>query len=136
MSNDCLFCHIQAKQIPAAVVYEDEATVAFLDIHPHALGHTIVIPRAHRETILDLRNGEVSQVFTAVQKVTDLLSKKLGAEGFTIGINHGAVSGQIVPHFHIHIMPRFKNDGGGSVHSVVNNPPRQTIEEVLKILKG
>ncbi len=132
---DCLFCKIASKEIPASIIYEDDATLGILDIHPRSPGHTMVIPKAHAENILDLPPEAVGPVFTAVKKVTSLLQKALQPDGFTIGVNHGRVSGQTVDHLHIHIMPRWNDDGGGSVHSVVNNPPREGLEEIrMKIL--
>jgi len=127
---NCLFCKIANKEIPAEIIYEDAKTVAILDINPRAPGHTMVIPRIHAETLLDLPENEVGPLFSAVKKVTGLLKTALKSEGFTIGINHGKISGQVVDHLHIHIIPRFKNDGGGSIHSVVNNPPEKPLSEI------
>ncbi len=127
---ECLFCKIAAKEIPAYVVYEDDATLGILDVHPRSPGHTMVIPRVHAENILDLPPEAVGPVFTAVKEVTNLLQRALQPDGFTIGVNHGRVSGQTVDHLHIHIMPRWNDDGGGSVHSVVNNPPQESLEEM------
>jgi len=127
---DCLFCKIIKKEISAEIIYEDEKTLAVLDINPRSLGHTVIIPKIHSQTILDLSEKEIGPLFGAVKKVVELIQKSLGPEGFTIGINHGRISGQVIDHLHIHIMPRFKNDGGGSVHSVVNNPPKQNLIDI------
>lgn len=134
---DCVFCKIANKEIPTLVVYEDEAAVGILDVNPRTMGHTMIIPKQHSENILDLPEDAVGPVFRAVRKATDLLKKALAPDGFTIGINQGRVSGQSVDHLHIHIMPRWTGDGGGSIHSVVSNPPKETLEEVRdKILKS
>ncbi len=127
---DCLFCKIGSKEIPAEVVYEDDATLAFLDINPLAPGHTMIIPKKHSENILDLPQELVGPVFASVKKMTLILNKVLMPDGFTIGINHGRVSGQAIDHLHIHIIPRFKGDGGTSLHSIVHNPPKETLEEI------
>ena len=130
----CFFCNIVGKRIPAEVVYADAHTTAFLDIHPRAPGHTMVIPNTHAETILDLEPEQVGELFTAVRTVVGLLAKALSPDGFTIGINQGKEAGQAVGHVHVHIMPRFVGDKGGSVHTVVNNPPDTSIGEIaLKI---
>lgn len=129
---DCLFCQIIKKEKGSHIVYEDEAVFAFLDIFPRAIGHTLVLPKEHVETILDLDNSKVGSVFEGVKKVTEILKRGLNPDGFTIGINHGKVSGQVVEHLHIHIIPRFKDDEGGSIHGVVNNPPNIDLDEVLK----
>lgn len=134
---DCLFCKIASREIPALVVYEDEAAVGVLDVNPRAPGHTMIIPKQHSENLLDLPEDAVGPVFRAVQGVTALLKQALAPDGFTIGINHGRVSGQSVDHLHIHVIPRWSGDGGGSVHSVVSNPPKETLEAMRdKILKS
>jgi len=132
---NCLFCKIIKKEIPAEIIYEDEKTLAVLDIAPRAPGHAMVLPKTHCETILDLPENEINPLFSSVKKVTRLIQKSLKPEGFTIGINHGKISGQAINHLHIHIIPRFKNDGGSSVHSVVNNPPKESLKEIKNKIK-
>ncbi len=127
---DCFFCKIINKEAPAEIVYEDDNAVAFLDIHPKAPGHTMVIPKIHAEDILGLPEEKIGGLFRAVKRVTELLEKALEPDGFTIGINHGKVSGQTIEHLHVHIMPRWHNDGGGSVHDVVNNPLKESLKEI------
>lgn len=134
---DCLFCKIVKKEIPSEVIYENEEALSFLDVNPFALGHALVISKSHAENISGLRDEAVGPVFQAVKKVTGMLKKALGPEGFTIGINHGRISGQMVPHFHIHVIPRYPGDGGGSIHSVVENRPKESIKETKeKIIKA
>ena len=120
---DCLFCKIANKEVVADVVYENDGAVGVLDIHPVAPGHTMILPKVHAENILDLPKDKVELVFIAVQEMTQKLQDIFSPDGFTIGINHGKVSGQAVDHLHIHIIPRFKGDGGKSIHSVVDNSP-------------
>jgi len=127
---DCLFCKIAKKEIGAEIVYEDADTLAFLDVRPRAPGHCMVIPKVHAENILDLFDDKVEPTFLTVKKVTAKLLKALNPQGFTIGINHGSVSGQVIDHLHIHIIPRFENDGGRSIHSVVDNPPKESLKEI------
>ncbi len=133
---DCLFCKIAQKDIPADIVYEDDKVLGFLDIHPLAPGHAVIIPKVHAENILDLDSQMIAPVFESVKTLTGVLNKALNPQGFTIGINHGKVSGQAVNHLHVHIIPRFSGDGGKSLHSVVNNPPKNSLKEIKeKILK-
>lgn len=132
MMDDCLFCKIADKKIPAAVIYEDEAALAFLDIAPRAEGHAVVIPKRHFATLLDLPESEVGPLFLAVRRVARLLLDGLGADGLTLGINHGEASGQVVGHLHVHILPRFTGDGGGAIQSVVHKPPADSLEDVRK----
>ena len=132
---DCLFCKIIEGKIASQKIYEDEAVVAFLDIFPRSIGHTVVVPKRHVETILELKENEVGPIFNGVRKVTQLLKDKLNPHGFTIGINHGKVSGQAIDHLHIHIIPRFEGDKGGSIHTVVDNPPKESLEEVKNLIE-
>ncbi|NCN94755.1 HIT family protein, partial [Candidatus Wolfebacteria bacterium] len=90
----------------------------------------------HAENILKLPDDKIEGVFKAVKETTDLLNKKLKPDGFTIGINHGRVSGQIVEHLHIHVIPRWAGDGGGSIHSVVDNQLKESLEEIVKLIKA
>jgi histidine triad (HIT) family protein len=131
-SQDCLFCKIIAKQIPAQVVYEDGHAFAFLDIHPSAPGHTMVIPKMHVPNLLELPEDEVGPLFRAVQHVAGMLSKALAPDGITMGANQGRASGQEVDHLHVHLMPRWHGDGGHAVQSVVHNPPKETLDEILR----
>ncbi|KKS82944.1 MAG: histidine triad (HIT) protein, Hit-like protein involved in cell-cycle regulation [Candidatus Wolfebacteria bacterium GW2011_GWC1_43_10] len=127
---DCLFCQIANRKKSAHVIYEDDAVAAVLDVFPRAVGHTLVLPKKHKETILNFSGEELGRIFDGVRKTTELLKSKLNPEGFTIGINHGKVSGQSIDHLHIHILPRFADDGGGSIHSVVDCPPKESLEEI------
>lgn len=130
--TNCLFCKIAQKQIPAEIVYEDDKTLAFLDIRPKAPGHTMVIPKIHAENIIDLPESEVEPLFRSVKLVTEKINRALTPRGFTIGINHGKVSGQAIDHIHVHIIPRFEADGGTSIHGVVDNPPKESAEEIAR----
>ncbi len=133
---DCLFCKIARKEFPASLVYEDMHAVAFLDIDPRSAGHAVVIPKRHAETLLDLHGGDVGTLFTAVRAVTALLKNALQPDGFTIGINHGTAAGQAIPHLHTHVIPRYLGDKGGSIHTVVSNPPTESVEGVFAKIKA
>ncbi len=132
---DCLFCKIANKEIAADVVYEDGKTAAFLDIHPRAPGHAMIISKTHSQNILDLNDEEVAPLFLTLKRVTAMINESLKPDGFTIGVNHGSVSGQVVDHLHVHVIPRWKNDGGFSIHSVVNNPPAETPGAIAEKIK-
>jgi len=136
MDKDCLFCKIAAKDISASIVYEDSHVIAFLDISQRAPGHTMVISKRHSSTLIDLPDEEIAPLFSVVKTIATVLSDKLDPDGITIGINQGKASGQEVDHLHVHLMPRWIGDGGGSVQSIVNNPPKESSEEILKKIKG
>lgn len=135
MDENCLFCKIIKKEIPCHQIYEDENNLAFLDITPHAKGHTVVISKIHASNLLDLEDNKLQSLILAVKKTTQLLKEKLNPDGFTIGINHGEVSGQTIPHLHIHLFPRYHQDGGGSVHSIIKNPGDKSVEEIAELFK-
>ncbi|MBM3257119.1 MAG: HIT family protein [Candidatus Liptonbacteria bacterium] len=131
---DCLFCKIAHKEIFSHVVYEDAHVFAFLDIHPKAPGHTMVIPKVHAGTLGDLPQEEVAPLFEAVQKISKEVKKRLNADALTIGVNDGRASGQAVGHLHVHVLSRFEEDGGGSIHSIVENPSKDPLEIMQKKL--
>lgn len=119
---DCLFCKIIKKKIPSKIIYENEAAIAVLDIHPRAPGHTVVLPKHHAPILVELTDEHVGPVFLAVKEITKKLKTVLNCDGLTIGINQGRQAGQEIDHLHIHLIPRWGDDGGGSVQSIVNNP--------------
>ncbi len=130
--NDCIFCRISRKEIQSYIIGESENFLAFLDIHPHAPGHTLVIPKDHYENFKEFKE-DLGNEFLKITKGTILiLAKALGTKDFTLGINEGPLAGQAVLHLHLHILPRFKNDKGGSIHSVVLNKPEESLEEIYK----
>lgn len=133
---DCVFCRIIQKQIPSEIIYEDEYSLAFLDIHPRAPGHALVIPKIHAPNILEIEDRSLIGLITAVKKTVALISKALMPAGFTIGINHGKISGQEVDHLHIHILPRFEGDRGSSIQSAVLNPPEASLQEIANKIKN
>lgn len=136
MSNEtCLFCKIVRREIPAHIVYEDQETLALLDIHPRAPGHTMVISKVHGVSISAMPPEALPPLFQTVQKVAQRLMTVLAPDGMTIGINQGDVSGQTVPHLHIHLLPRFKGDGGGSIHTIVDNAPQESPQHFTDLLK-
>lgn len=120
----CLFCRIVARDLPAEIVYEDEHVLAFLDARPLARGHTLVIPKTHIERLRDLPERLTGPLFAAVVKVSHTQREKLGAPGFTVGINDGPVAGQAIPHLHLHVVPRWERDGGTSLHGLFKGSGR------------
>lgn len=108
---DCVFCKIIKKEIPADIVYEDENALAFLDITPINPGHVLLIPKEHYENLYDLPDKELTQLAPIIKKLAIAIKKGVNADGINIGMNNERPSGQLVPHAHFHIIPRFSNDG-------------------------
>lgn len=133
--ENCIFCKIVKGVIPNHTVYEDGNFLAFLDIFPHSKGHTVVIPKEHTGRLSDLDDKTAEDFLPTIKKITARIDEVLHPDGYNIGWNDGESAGQVVPHLHIHIMPRWQGDGGGSMHSVINNPGSMSVEEVFRFFK-
>ena len=109
--ENCLFCKIIRSEIPAFKVYEDEATLAFLDIHPVNKGHVLVIPKNHSTNILDISASDWAAVAETGRKIAHALDTSLKADGINLMMNNREHAGQVIDHPHLHFIPRFKGDG-------------------------
>lgn len=107
----CLFCQILDGKIPAHFIYEDETHVAIMDKYPIHRGHSLVMPRKHHEKITDMDVGEVSDLFSKVPSISRAVIEATGADGFNIGQNNGRAANQIIPHVHVHVIPRYTQIG-------------------------
>jgi histidine triad (HIT) family protein len=108
---DCLFCRIVAGEIPATIVREDERTVAFMDINPATRGHCLVVPRAHAEDLIAIGADDLAACAAAAKDLAGRALDNLGAEGVNLINSCRPAAWQTVFHFHIHVIPRYKNDG-------------------------
>lgn len=106
---DCPFCDIVSRKSEAFWVYEDDACVAFLDMRPLFPGHTLVVPREHYETLMDLPERVVEPLFACVKMLSSAVMNATGSEGIYVAINNRV--SQSVPHMHVHIVPRNRGDG-------------------------
>ncbi|MBI5655226.1 HIT family protein [Candidatus Uhrbacteria bacterium] len=109
--SDCLFCKIISKDLPADIVYEDDKVIAILDIHPVNPGHTLVMPKAHTVQLLDASEETVRELMAATRKIAEAITKGLETDAFNLEMNCGPVAGQVIPHLHLHIVPRYAEDG-------------------------
>lgn len=110
MKNDCIFCAIAEGEIPSFKIYEDDMCLAYLDINPFSTGHTLVIPKAHHEGLLDTPDELLSELIARVKKVAGHIKTALPCDGFNILQNNGEAAGQTVKHIHFHIVPRTAGD--------------------------
>jgi len=108
---DCIFCKIVAGVVPSHKVYEDEDTLAFLDIAPFNPGHTLVISKKHYANLEEIPEEELCKVMKTVKKIGKIIKIGLGAVGYNVISNNDPVAGQLVPHLHFHIVPRTEKDG-------------------------
>ena len=111
MSENCIFCKIVAGAIPSTRVYEDARVLAFMDIGPIVKGHVLVIPKEHHDPLTAVPPELLSDMMGVVQKVAAAQVAGLKADGVNVHQANGAAAGQVVPHVHIHVIPRFANDG-------------------------
>jgi len=133
MAEDCIFCAIAAGEQPGHVVYEDEDTVAFLDANPLARGHTLVVPREHHSRFEELPTHVVEALFSAAHHLVPVIEEAVDPDGFNVGFNDGEVAGQVVPHTHVHVVPRFEGDGGRPIHAVAASQADLDDEELADI---
>jgi len=110
---DCIFCRIAAGTAKAEIVHETPAALAFLDAHPAARGHAMVIPRVHAASLLELEGAAVEGLFLAVKEVMAKVAAALRPAGMNVGWNHGRAAGQHVFHLHVHVLPRYAAGGRG-----------------------
>lgn len=132
--ENCIFCKLVKKEIPVLAVYEDDATVAFLELNPSAPGHTMVILKKHGNNILEYSQDELGTLMGSVQKVAQKLEKVFEPNSITIGINHKERRG--VPHLHVHLIPRWENDKGHVIQGVVANKPKETREVLAEKIRN
>jgi histidine triad (HIT) family protein len=125
--TDCVFCRIMAKQIPATVVHEDEATLAFMDLGQVNPGHVLVACKAHVENIYGLADAQAAAVFRAAVRVARAIRAAFNPPGLSVYQANGKPAGQTVFHFHLHVLPRHDADGMQLVWPV-KNPPRERLE--------
>ena len=109
--NECVFCKIVKKEVPSDIIYEDNNFFAFLDINPNNTGHSLVIPKKHYKNIYDLPDEVICGIGPIIKKIAVAVKNSVNADGINIMMNNDGAAGQIVPHAHFHIIPRFASDG-------------------------
>jgi histidine triad (HIT) family protein len=107
---ECIFCRIVSGEIPAAIVDEDERTVAFMDINPATRGHALVVPRRHARDLLEIGREDLEAAVVAAQRLARRMHERLGADGVNLLNARGAAAWQTIFHFHIHVIPRYEGD--------------------------
>ncbi len=128
--EDCIFCGIVAGKIPCIKVFEDPGHLAFLDINPRNPGHTLVIPKRHYEVVMDMPEAEAGKLFELVKRMSVNIKNGTKADGISIMQNNYKIAGQVVPHVHFHVIPRFAAEGPPSLESIL--PVKKMPEEILR----
>ena len=133
MAN-CIFCGVAAGTVAAHVVHDSPEAVAFLDRHPVARGHVMVIPRTHAANVLELDDAAVGGLFRAVKEVVRKVNDALRPAAFHVGWNHGEGAGQHVFHLHVHVLPRF-HEGGRGVQMLGEGAGRVDLGEIAEAIR-
>ncbi|NIN52829.1 MAG: HIT domain-containing protein [Nitrososphaeria archaeon] len=132
-TTNCVFCKIVRGEVSTHRIFEDDETLAFLDANPLAKGHTLIIPKVHVALLEDLGWEEAKALFKTLYMLVGRVQDAVKASASTIAVNNGAESGQEIPHVHIHIIPRFRNDGGGPIHAIIRDRPHLVRDEMSQI---
>jgi histidine triad (HIT) family protein len=111
VADDCIFCKIVAGELPSTRIYEDDRTLAFMDIAPWTRGHALVIPKAHSTDLGEIEADDLAAVALTAQKIAERQKERLGAEGINLLNCYGAAAWQTVFHTHVHVIPRYAGDG-------------------------
>lgn len=130
IKDDCIFCKLANGVFPTRSIYEDEDFNVILDLAPATKGHALILPKAHTANIYELPEETAGEVFMLAKKLAQKMTDKLGCDGFNIVQNNGSVAGQTVFHFHLHLIPRYENDG-----QEINWNPTEPAGEELDAVK-
>ena len=133
---DCIFCKIISGKIPTKLLSQTSSSISFLDAFPLAKGHVLVIPKNHHQKIQDLTPEENTDLFSLVHQMTSRVDSISGST--LIAIHNGKDAGQEVPHVHVHLVPRSKNDSAGTIHSMFDSSlalSKDEVEELYNKLK-
>ena len=128
--DNCIFCKLANGEIPTMSLYEDEDFNVILDMAPASKGHALILPKEHADNLYELPEETAGKVFMLARKLAKSMTEKLECDGFNIVQNNGAVAGQTVFHFHMHLIPRYKTDG-----QAINWKPQEVSAEDLKAIK-
>jgi histidine triad (HIT) family protein len=129
--SDCVFCDIVAGRLPARVVHDDPAVLAFLDLRPFTPGHTLVIPKCHAPFLADLDEGTASQLFAVTRRVAAALRRyEVRCEGVNLFLSDGEAAGQEIFHLHMHVFPRFAGDSLGPGRPFARSPAEVSRREL------
>jgi len=134
--EDCIFCKIVKKEIPAKVFLENKENLAFLDIFPINKGHTVVITKRHYNNIEDIPEEQLSSLFKTVKEAAALIHNKLEIEGYNILQNNFKAAGQEINHIHVHIIPRNTEDDKFKMKIPRNQAAEEELSDILKLLKS
>ena len=129
--ENCIFCKIANGEIPSKTLYEDEKFRAILDLGPATKGHALILPKDHYKNLYELPEDYAADAIKLAKKMMTQMTEKLGCEGFNLVQNNGELAGQTVFHFHMHMIPRYQNDGQ-TIGWKPGEPTQEELEEIRK----
>lgn len=133
--DNCIFCKIAAGEIPSQTIYEDDDFRAILDLGPATKGHTLILPKEHAANLFELSDETAAKLTPLAKKLGKQLVEKLGADGLNVIQNNGEVAGQTVMHYHLHLIPRYKDDGQHLLWKPGESTP-EGLKEICDRIKG
>lgn len=133
--DDCIFCKIANGEIPSRTIYEDEKFRVILDLSPAAKGHALILPKEHFANLYELPEEWCADVMKLAKEMAAMMTGKLQCDGFNLVQNNGTVAGQTVFHFHLHLIPRYENDGQ-SINWTPGSPSAEELDAVWKQICG
>lgn len=131
--DDCIFCKLANGQIPSKTLYEDENFRVILDLGPATKGHSLILPKEHAANLYELPDDTAGEAMRLAKKMANSMREKLHCDGLNLVQNNGAAAGQTVEHFHIHVIPRYLNDGQ-SINWTPGEPSQEELEAVRREL--
>lgn len=129
--DDCIFCKIANGEIPSKTLYEDDQFRVILDLGPATKGHALILPKEHAANLYELPDETAAAVIKLAKKMALIMKEKLCCDGLNLVQNNGEAAGQTVSHFHLHLIPRYKEDGQ-SINWVPMKPTQDELEAVRK----
>ena len=129
MKENCIFCKIASGEIPSKTIYEDEDFRVILDLSPATRGHALILPKKHADNLFELPNELASKTLVLAKKMIMKMQDKLKCDGFNLVQNNGETAGQTVQHFHVHLIPRYLDDGQ-KINWIPTEPSQEELEEI------
>ncbi len=133
--DNCIFCKIASGEIPSKTIYEDEEFRVILDLGPAAKGHALILPKNHYANLYELPEETAAKVMMLAKKMAGQMTDKLNCDGFNLMQNNGEIAGQTVFHFHMHLIPRYKDDGQ-KIGWKPGEPSQEELEEIKNQIVG
>ena len=133
--DNCIFCKIANGEIPSKTLFEDEDFRVILDLGPAARGHALILPKNHYANLYEIPEDAAAKVMLLAKKMVTQMTDRLGCDGFNLVQNNGEVAGQTVFHFHMHLIPRYKDDGQ-KIGWKPGEPSQEELEEIRTQIVG